>query len=199
MANSIPPELNVTVDFIYDIEVEANEHFNFLPANVGTDDEWEATEITAAVTMEFDFQGLPEELAAAAPPLPAITVTFAILETGVILDTETVETAAGTFENCLKIEYRTETELTTDQPDDPGPDNPPGETVTTLWLAPNIGIVKYYQEAQKMFLNVMSDKEFAEATISAEEAAEITATTIKSFELTNYEIAPTPTQENGND
>ncbi len=194
-ANLIPPEENVTVDFLYDIEVDADEHFNFLPADASIDDEWETVEITATVTMSFEFHGLPEELAAAAPPIPPVTATFSILETGIILDTETVETAAGTFEDCLKIEYRTETELTADQQEDPEPDNPPGETVTTLWLAPNIGIVKYHQEAQKMFLNVMSDKEFAEASVPAEEAAEITATTIKSFELSNYEIASDPAQE----
>lgn len=183
-------EGDVTVDFLYDIEVDTDEHFNFLPADASIDDEWETTEITASVTMSFEFHGLPEELAAAAPPMPPITVTFAILETGIVLDTETVETAAGTFDNCLKIEYRTDTELTMDQPENTAPDNPPGETVTTLWLAPNIGIVKYHQEAEKIFLNIMSDKELAEASVGAEEAAEITATTIKSFELSNYEIAP---------
>lgn len=194
-ANLIPPEENITVDFFYDIEVEADEHFNLLPADANIDDEWETSEITATATMSFEFQGLPEELAAAAPPMPPVTVTFSILETGIVLDTETVETTAGTFEDCLKIEYRTETELTSDQPEDPGPDNPPGETVTTLWLAPNIGIVKYHQEAQKIFLNLMSEKELAEASVAPEEAAEITATTIKSFELSNYEIADAPEQE----
>lgn len=196
-ASLMPPEENITVDFFYDIKVDTDEHFNFLPADVSIDDEWETTEITATVTMSFEFQGLPEELAAAAPPMPPITVTFSILETGLVLDVETVETAARTFEDCLKIEYRTETELTSDQPEDPGPDNPPGETVTTLWLAPNIGIVKYHQEAQKKFLNLMSEKELAEASVAPEEAAEITATTIKSFELSNYEIASDPTEEEG--
>ncbi|MYF98966.1 hypothetical protein F4212_07495 [Candidatus Poribacteria bacterium] len=194
-ASLIPPEENITIDFFYDIEVDTDEYFNFLPADASIDDEWETTEITATVTMSFEFNGLPEELAAAAPPMPPVTVTFSILETGIVLDVETVETAAGTFEDCLKIEYRTETELTSDQPEDPGPDNPPGETVTTLWLAPNIGIVKYHQEAQKIFLNLMSDKELAEASVAPEEAAEITAITVKSFELSNYEIAPDPAQE----
>ena len=97
----------------------------------------------------------------------------------------------------MKIKYSTKTELTTNQPEESGPENPPGETVTTLWLAPNIGIVKYHQEAQKIFLNVMSDKEFTEASLSEAEAAEITASTIKSFELTNYEIAPVPVEDDG--
>ncbi len=197
MERSIPPESGVTVDLIYDIEVEAAEHFNFLPIDVAINDEWDATQMTATVTMDFDVQGLPAELAAAAPPIPTIIATFSVSETGVVLDTESVETDAGTFDDCLKIEFRTDTELTTNEPEAEGPENPLGETVTTVWLAPNVGIVKYHQESQKMFLNIMSDKEFAEASVSEEEAAEITASTIKSFELTNYEIANIPDDVEG--
>lgn len=40
-----------------------------------------------------------------------ITLDYAIVETGDILGTESIEAPAGTFENCLKIEYRTKTEV----------------------------------------------------------------------------------------
>ena len=49
-----------------------------------------------------------------------------------------------------------------------------GEAVTTVWLAPNIGIVKFHQEAEKPIFNDLSNSEFT--------------TQVKTFELKKYEI-----------
>ena len=77
---------------------------------------------------------------------------------------ETVKTPAGTFEDCLKIEYwyaTTEKEEAT-QPTASGTSDIES---TTLWLAPNVGIVKFIR-------------------VSADSKVE------KSLELTQYEIKP---------
>ena len=68
---------------------------------------------------------------------------------------ENVKTPAGTFEDCLKIEYRTETEVAAVPSPETGSD-PPGESITTLWVAPNIGIVKFHQKAEDIFLKTIS-------------------------------------------
>jgi hypothetical protein len=186
LENNSAPELNLTVDFNYNVEVEAEEKFNLLPILAAPDAEWDTTQINAKVTMKFDIQGLPDFQNAA--EIPEATLDFKILETGKIVGTETVEVPAGTFEDCLKIEYRTKTEMTATQPT--ALEDLPGETATTLWFAPNVGIVKFYQQSDKIFLNMMSDRDVVDATLSDEEAAEITAPSVKTYELKKYEIVP---------
>ena len=70
-----------------------------------------------------------------------------LVETGNVTGTETVETEAGTFEDCLVIEYRTdastETVMSVEVPQAPGPQEQQDVTLTTIWLAPNVGIVKF--------------------------------------------------------
>ncbi|MDE0015985.1 MAG: hypothetical protein OXU51_07360 [Candidatus Poribacteria bacterium] len=102
---------------------------------------------------------------------------------GKILGTETVETQAGTFEDCLKIEYRTATTMEVSPLEQHSTNDPPGESVTILWLAPNVGIVKFHQEAEDILLKTIPAPEFQSSTA------------VKTFELTKYEIK---SEESGN-
>lgn len=194
-AQSAPPELNVTIDFIYDVEVNSEDNFFLLPLDVTPDEEWDAVNINATITFTMDIQGLPDFQGA--PEIPTITLDIDIQETGIILGTETVDVTAGTFEDCLKIQFQTETELTTDEPN-PNQEQP-GETMTTIWLAPNVGIVKFHQESEKIFLNTMSDTDFEEAALIQPDIDALLAPTVKSFELQSYEIVPAEAQEEEND
>ena len=192
LENNSAPELNLTVELNYNVEVEAEEKFNLLPIQADIDEAWDTTQINAKVTMKFDIQGLPDFQNAA--EIPEATLDFNILETGKIVGTETVEVTAGTFEDCLKIEYRTKTEMTASQPT--ALEDLPGETATTLWFAPNVGIVKFHQQSDKIFLNMMSDRDVVDATLSDEKAAEITAASVKTYELKRYKIGPGALEDN---
>ena len=63
--------------------------------------------------------------------------------------------------------------------------NPPGESVTTLWIAPNVGIVKYHQKAEDILLKTLPMPEI------------VTSTTVKTFELKNYEIKSADSEADG--
>ena len=130
---------------LYNIEIEAQDPFYALPMPVTLNEKWKATQIKAKIKLT------------PVPPQdpPEITLEFTIVETGTVVGTENVETPAGTFEGCLKIEYRTETEVAAVPSPETGSD-PPGESVTTLWVAPNIGIVKFHQKAEDIFLKTIS-------------------------------------------
>ena len=158
--------LETNVDMLYEIEVETQDTFYILPTSVTFNEKWDATQIKAKITMT------PEPLIDPGE----VTLNFTIVETGKVLGTENVETSAGTFENCLKIEYRTETGLTTSPQEE---SNPPGESVTTLWLAPNVGIVKFHQEAENVLLTVIPLPEIKAST------------TVKTLELKKYEVKST--------
>ena len=63
-----------------------------------------------------------------------------------------LKTDAGMFEDCLKIEYQTKTTTETEAPPEIKqllPEEKPKESITTLWLAPNVGIVKFRREKEK--------------------------------------------------
>ena len=157
-------------DLLYEIEAETKDSFYVLPTSVTFNEAWEALEIKAKITMRSDPPQAPEE----------IILEFTIIETGKVLGTENVETPAGTFENCLKIEYQTKTGVETfplDQADQV-PD-PPGESVTTLWIAPNVGIVKFHQKTEDIVL-----KTIPLPGLNA-------STTVKTLELKRYEVKPT--------
>lgn len=83
-----------------------------------------------------------------------------------------METAAGTFEDCLIIAYKMDASIRTE------PDLPEAKTMfqdvykgalTTLWFAPNVGIVKMLQESESTNI-------------------------VKTIELTNYEIKSTESE-----
>ena len=159
MGKQMDPNINI----LYQVKVEIQDPFYVLPTSVNINEAWEATQIKAKITMTPFPPQDPEK----------IIVEFTIVETGKVLGTEKVETPAGTFENCLKIEYRTETGVTTDPPQD---ENPPGESVTTLWVAPNVGMVKFHQKTEDILLKVVPLPEPTDSTM------------IKTLELKKYEV-----------
>ena len=154
----------VGFDLLYDIEAEAKDSFYVLPTSVTFNEAWEAVQIKAKITMRSDPPQDPEE----------IILELTIVETGKVLGTENVETPAGTFENCLKIEYQTETEVETSPPDQAP--NPPGESVTTLWVAPKVGIVKFHQKMEDIVLKTIPLPRLKAST------------TVKTLELKKYEV-----------
>ena len=158
----VPPGVDASsFDFNHDVKVEALDNFQLLPIPVTFNEKWDAMRIKATVTLS-DPGGEGSGVA-----------HFTIQETGNVLGKETVETPAGTFDDCLKIEYRTKTEILLSPPTET---DPPGESITTLWLAPNVGIVKFHQETENMFLNAIPELQFKSQS------------TVKTLELTKYKI-----------
>lgn len=171
-----PPEApNISFDVNYDVEVEAQDHFVLVPTATTPNEKWDTTQIKAKVSMQYEIQGVSDDFLGA-DEIPKIIFDFNIAETGKILGTETVETQAGTFEDCLKIEYRTATTMEVSPLEQHAANDPPGESVMILWLAPNVGIVKFHQESENILLKTIPSPEFQSSTA------------IKTFELTKYEI-----------
>ena len=150
MQNQLPPGVNVDINMTYELEVEAQDYFYFLPTPATFNEEWEAmlanVKLDLNISIQSDMAGFP-------PFNQDITMYLTIVETGNVVDTETVETEAGTFEDCLKIEYRADATMETSPPMEDAESlfsNAYGETLTTLWLAPNVGIVKFLQESEAL-------------------------------------------------
>ena len=146
MQDQLPPGINVDINMTYELEVEAQDYFYFLPTPATFNEEWEAMradiKMDITISLQSDMAGLPSFN-------QNIMKDFTFVETGNIVDTETVETEAGTFEDCLKIEYR----KIADRVDATMETSPPMEdaespVLTTLWLAPNVGIVKFLRESE---------------------------------------------------
>ena len=172
----------VTLDLNYDIEVESADYFYLLPTPVTYNEEWTALELSATLTLTIDLQGAPIEIPGGASP--TITTHSSVIEIGTVTGKETVDTPAGTFEDCLIIEYQTnETmEMTFSAPGAPeqDPEERNATTITTLWLAPNVGIVKFKHEHPE-----------------ADEAREqlgLAPLGEKTLELKHYEIKGTPAE-----
>ena len=174
-----PPGAEAGFNLLYEIEAEAQEQFYMLSTFTTFNEEWNAMRMKAKLTITL---GPPQE------DPEDIILDFTITETGKVLGKENVETAAGTFENCLKIEYRTHTEMVVfpDEAEDEDAD-PPGESITTLWVAPKVGIVKYHQEAKDILLNTIPDPQFK------------TLSTVKTLELKKYEIKSAGLGSSGSD
>ena len=160
-----PPGVEAGFNLLYDVEAEAQDPFHLLPTPATSDEKWDAMRMKAKLTITPE--GDPEEA----------ILEFTIVEKGEILGTERVETPAGTFEDCLKIEYRTHTGVVI-RPDEAGDEDAdaPGESITTLWLAPNVGIVKFHQKAEDILLKTIPIPEI------------VASTTVKTLELKKYEI-----------
>ena len=145
LQEQMPPELNITLDLDYDVEVESQDYFYFLPTPATFGEEWTAIEINVVLTMTIDIRGMPVEIPGGSTQTVKTYTT--LVESGNVTGTETVETEAGTFEDCLVIEYRTdastETAASVELPQPQGPEEQQDVTVTTLWLAPHVGIVKF--------------------------------------------------------
>ncbi|MDE0014938.1 MAG: hypothetical protein OXU51_02040 [Candidatus Poribacteria bacterium] len=176
MKEAAPPGAEAGFNLLYEVEAEAREQFYMLSTFTTINQKWDAMQMKAKLTITPDPpQGDPDDIA----------FDFTINEKGKVIGMENIETPAGTFENCLKIEYRTETTMTVFPPEEEM--EPPGESVTTLWLAPNVGIVKYHQEAEDIFLKVIPDPEFPSST------------TVKTLELKKYEIKSVDSEADGSD
>ena len=172
--NQLPPGMNIDLDVTYNLDVQAQDYFYFLPTPATFNEEWEALRVDVQMDLQIEItsnmEGFP-------PTNQAIKMSLALVETGNVTGTETVETAAGTFEDCLIIEYKMDASIETE------PDLPDAKamfadvysgSLTTLWLAPNVGIVKVLQESGSSDI-------------------------VKTFELTNYEIKSTESESSEND
>ncbi len=159
-----------SANFTYNIEVEAQDNSNLLPTPVTLNEEWDTNEIKASLALIFEGE-------------EQIKIDYTIMETGIVKGTETVVAAAGTFEDCLKVEYRTETTAVLDLAELPDEMDPPGEIVTTVWFAPDVGIVKFHQKMNYMFFDMFQDEFQDDGGLEKPPDPEP-----KTFELKKYEI-----------
>ena len=146
LQDQMPEGLNITFDLDYGVEVESQDYFYFLPTPATFGEEWTAIETNVVLTMTIDIQGMPVEIPGGSTQ--TVTTYTTLVESGTVTGTETVETEAGTFEDYLVIEFRTdastETVMSVEVPQQPqGPQEQQDVTLTTVWLAPNVGIVKF--------------------------------------------------------
>ena len=184
----LPP--GISVDFSGTVEVDVQDYFYFLPTPATFNEEWTALKVQIDITSKVKIESdIPQHVLA---PETESKTSMIMTETGVVVGTETVETEAGTFEECLKIEFHLETKQKID--DVPIDDESQDEAiqqlsaedlaaleaiaaqesekiVTTVWLAPKVGIVKVTRKNQQ-----------------AEEV-------MKAFELTRYEIKSDESEE----
>ena len=171
-ARDIPTEADINPEFETDVQVDVQDYFLLLPNSVQENDEWESIRIKPTVNVRVDYlsnnQQVDPELAGQAV---YSSMYFTIIETGRVLGTETVETPSGSFDECIKIEYRTKTVLPSIQMMG-APST--GKSVTTLWFAPNVGIVKYRKQAELPMLRNLGNDD--------------TSTKVKTLELKKYEI-----------
>ena len=172
--NQLPPGVTIDLNVTYELDIEARDYFYVLPTPATFNEEWEASRVDVEMDLQIDItsnvDGFP-------PTSQMITMFLTLVETANVRGTETVETAAGTFEDCLIIEYKIDASIRTE------PDLPEAKTMfqdvykgalTTLWLAPNVGIVKMLQESESTDI-------------------------VKTIELTNYEIKSTESESSESD
>ena len=134
---------DVSADFSYAIEIEAQDHFYLFPTPVVFDKEWTAMRISGSITLKLKMQS-PDFKIPGGDRAKAIPI--ALVEKGKVVGTETVKTPAGTFEDCIKIEYWMEDDRETTKKEEaaePESSDTSDIDLTTLWLAPNVGIVKF--------------------------------------------------------
>ena len=153
----------VSADFSYEIEVEVENDFYLLPTPIVFDKEWMATQISGSITLKLKMQS-PNFQIPGGDQVNAIPID--LVEKGKVTAKETVKTLAGTFEDCLKIEYWYTEAMKKEDATKQASSDTSGIELTTLWLAPNVGIVKFVRK-------------------SADSKVE------KSLELTQYEIGST--------
>ena len=171
--------LNISVDIDYDVMVESQDYFYFLPISATFNEEWTALTLNVVVNMTTEFKGMPK--IPGVPTKQTVITRTILVETGNVTGTETVETPAGTFADCLVIEYRTDASIQIIPPEiaalegNPEPVHQEQKDVSlaTLWLAPNVGIVKFVHS---------HDLSEEEKELGLEPPEE------KTLELTRYEI-----------
>ena len=182
MMADLPEEFPFSLDLDYDVEVGSQDYFYLLPTPATFNEEWTALELNATLTLTIGIQGAPVEIPDGATQ--TVTTHTAVVEIGRVSGTETVETPAGTFEDCLIIEYQTNetTQMTISLEglEQPAPEEQEGTTITTLWLAPNVGIVKFRHEHPE------GDKARQKIGLAPEGE--------KTLELIDYEVKGSPSE-----
>ena len=161
---------DVSADFSYAIEIDAQDDFYLLPTPVVFDKEWTAMRISGSITLKLKIQR-PDFQIPSGDRVNAIPV--ALVEKGKVVGTETVKTPAGTFEDCIKIEYWMEDDTEARKKAETAkltPSEASDIDLTTLWLAPKVGIVKFVRTST-------------------------TSKVEKSLELTQYKIESTDSDE----
>ena len=146
--NQLPEGMRIDLDVTYELDIQAQDYFYFLPNNPTFNEEWEALRIDMQIDLKME---LTSNMAGFPPTSQAITMSLTLTENGVITGTETVDTEAGTFDDCLVISYSTAATIETN-PEIPEAQSmfadTYSESTTTLWLAPNVGLVKMEQESE---------------------------------------------------
>ena len=163
----LPPE--ISVDLSGTVEVDVQDYFYFLPTPATFNEEWTAMKVQIDITSKVKVESNNPAVQVVSGSETESKTSIIMTETGVVVGTETVETEAGTFEECLKIEFHLETKRKID--DVPKEAKQQLSIVTTVWLAPKVGIVKVTRKNQQ-----------------AEEV-------MKAFELTRYEIKSDESEE----
>ncbi len=138
--DQLPAGISLDVD--YTIEPTAQDTFYFLPSTLNNEEKWIATQVSVRIQILMNVKGTEINIPEANKSL---SLTMKLSETGERIGKESVKTAAGTFEDCLKIEYRTKTTSSKNTVSDINQgltDEQPKDKITTLWLAPDVGIVK---------------------------------------------------------
>ena len=139
--SQLPP--GVSIDFDYKVEPTAQKFFYLFPMPFTYNKEWLAMQIDVKVKMTMDIKGAPVD-----PPedLKSTVFQIKIFETGKVIEKETIKTDAGTFKDCLRVEYKKHTSTDASLPAEIQqllPEQESQESTTTIWLAPNVGIVKF--------------------------------------------------------
>lgn len=138
--DQLPDGISLDVD--YTIEPTAQATLYFLPSTLKNNEKWTTTQVSVRIQISMNIKGTEINIPEANKSL---SLTMKLSETGDIIGKESVKTAAGTFEDCLKIEYRTKTTSSKNAISDIKQgltEEQPKNKITTLWLAPDVGIVK---------------------------------------------------------
>ncbi len=136
----------IKMEFDYSVQPNAQDYFYLMPISVDKNDDWIAMDLQLRIVLKLDIQGIPIEIP---EELKSVSATTNLVETGSIVGTESIETKAGIFDDCLKIQYNITAKTNTSLPPEFKqllPDQETGGSTTTIWIAPNVGIVKYMRE-----------------------------------------------------
>ena len=138
--DQLPPGISLDID--YTVEPTAQETVYFLPLPINKKEKWTTTHVSVNIQISMDIKGTDINIP---DTNKSLSFTIKISETGNIVGKESVKTATETYEDCLKIEYRTKTTSSKNVEADMQQgltDTSTRDKITTLWLAPNVGIVK---------------------------------------------------------
>ena len=148
-------------NFSYTVDANMSNTFQLLPASIRRDKEWEAMKTKITITFTTEERKEREK-----PEETVFTNHITFEEIGTVKGTEKVKTPAGTFKDCLKIVFENkEVSSRSSKNEMGGFELSHGKSLTTIWLAPDVGIVKWEYDSED-------------------------TDSISVFELTKYEIKP---------